>query len=119
MRIEHDVKPVTYMKTRAADLLRSVHGENLLRLKGIVKLAETPERPLVIHGVQHVFHPPVRLPHWPDGDQRTRLVLITRDLDPAAVKRLFDAFLGAGAPDQPDRAALIDNPLVPFGGVDR
>ena len=101
------------------DLLRSVHGENLLRLKGIVKLAETPERPLVIHGVQHVFHPPVRLPHWPDGDQRTRLVLITRDLDPAAVKRLFDAFLGAGAPDQPDRAALIDNPLVPFGGVDR
>ena len=24
MRIEHDVKPVTYMKTRAAELLRSV-----------------------------------------------------------------------------------------------
>ncbi|MET0633223.1 MAG: GTP-binding protein [Xanthobacteraceae bacterium] len=101
------------------DLLRSVHGENLLRLKGIVKLAETPASPLVIHGVQHVFHPPVRLPCWPDGDERTRIVLITRDLDPAAVKRLFDAFLGAGAPDQPDRAALIDNPLIPFGGVDR
>jgi len=47
-------------------------------------------------------------------------VLITRDLDPAAVRRLFDAFVGAGAaPDQPDRAALIDNPLVPFGGLDR
>ena len=27
MRIEQDVKPVTYLKTRAADLLRSV-GEN-------------------------------------------------------------------------------------------
>jgi prevent-host-death family protein len=25
MRIEQDVKPVTYMKTRAAELLRSVH----------------------------------------------------------------------------------------------
>jgi G3E family GTPase len=101
------------------DLLRSVHGENLLRLKGIVKLAETPASPLVIHGVQHVFHPPVRLPRWPDGDERTRIVLITRDLDPRAVRGLFDAFLGASAPDRPDRAALIDNPLIPFGGVDR
>jgi G3E family GTPase len=102
------------------DLLRSVHGPNLLRLKGIVKLAETPDRPVVIHGVQHVFHPAVRLPAWPDRDTRTRIVLITRDLDPAAVRRLFDAFIGAGAaPDQPDRAALFDNPLVPFGGPDR
>jgi G3E family GTPase len=102
------------------DLLRSVHGPNLLRLKGIVKLAETPDRPVVIHGVQHVFHPAVQLPGWPEGDRSTRIVLITRDLDPAAVRRLFDAFIGAGAaPDQPDRAAFIDNPLVPFGGRDR
>ena len=101
------------------ELMRSVHGPNLLRLKGIVKLAETPTSPVVIHGVQHIFHPAVRLPRWPDGDERTRIVLITRDLDPGVVKRLFDAFLGAGAPDQPDRAALLDNPLIPFGGVDR
>jgi hypothetical protein len=32
---------------------------------------------------------------------------------------LFDAFLGRLAPDRPDRAALTDNPLVPFGGRDR
>jgi G3E family GTPase len=101
------------------DLLRSVHGENLLRLKGIVKLKETPASPLVIHGVQHIFHPPVRLPRWPDADERTRIVLITRDLDPRAVQKLFDAFLGAGAPDRADRDALLDNPLVPFGGLDR
>jgi G3E family GTPase len=101
------------------ELMRSVHGPNLLRLKGIVKLAETPTSPVVIHGVQHIFHPAVRLPRWPDGDERTRIVLITRDLAPDAVKGLFDAFLGAGAPDQPDRAALLDNPLIPFGGVDR
>jgi G3E family GTPase len=101
------------------DLLRSVHGPNLLRLKGIVKLAETPASPVVIHGVQHIFHPAVQLPGWPDGDRSTRIVLITRDLDPGAVRKLFDAFVGASAPDQPDRAALIDNPLVPFGGRDR
>jgi G3E family GTPase len=101
------------------DLLRSLHGPNLLRLKGIVKLAETPDSPLVIHGVQHVFHPPVRLPSWPDADRRTRIVLITRDLEERSVRALFDAFLGVPAPDQPDRAALTDNPLVPFGGLDR
>jgi G3E family GTPase len=101
------------------DLVRSLHGPKLLRLKGIVKIAEEPERPLVIHGVQHVMHPPVRLERWPDADERTRIVVITRDLAPEAVTRLFDAFLERRAPDTPDRAALLDNPLVPFGGVDR
>jgi G3E family GTPase len=101
------------------DLVRSLHGPKLLRLKGIVKLAETPDEPLVIHGVQHVMHPPVRLEGWPDGDERTRIVLIIRDLEPEAVTRLFDAFVGRSAPDRPDRAALVDNPLVPFGGLDR
>jgi G3E family GTPase len=101
------------------DLLRSLHGPKLLRLKGIVKLAEEPARPLVIHGVQHVLHPPVRLEAWPDADERTRIVLITRDLREGEVTPLFDAFLNRSAPDQPDRAALLDNPLVPFGGPDR
>jgi G3E family GTPase len=109
----------TAMLEMFLDLLRSVHGESLLRLKGIVKLAETPACPLVIHGVQHIFHPAVQLPRWPDGDERTRIVLITRDLDPSAVQKLFDAFLGASRPDQADRTALLDSPLVPFGGVDR
>ena len=101
------------------DLLRSLHGPNLLRLKGIVKLAEEPQQPLVIHGVQHVFHPPVRLPPGPTTTSARRIVLITRDLDPQTVRALFDAFLGTPRIDQPDRAALIDNPLVPFGGLDR
>src|SRR5215468_4705949 len=50
------------------DLVRSLHGPKLLRLKGIVKIAEEPHLPLVIHGVQHVMHPPVRLERWPDAD---------------------------------------------------
>jgi G3E family GTPase len=101
------------------DLVRSLHGLNLLRLKGIVKIAEFPDEPLVIHGVQHVMHPAVRLERWPDADRRTRIVVIARELEPETVTRLFDAFLNRGAPDQPDRAALLDNPLVPFGGADR
>jgi G3E family GTPase len=101
------------------DLLRSLHGPKLLRLKGIVKIAEEPDVPVVIHGVQHVMHPPARLERWPDADRRTRIVLITRDLPAEEVSGLFDAFLNRSAPDRPDRAALIDNPLVPFGGQDR
>jgi G3E family GTPase len=101
------------------DLLRSLHGPKLLRLKGIVHIAEQPELPLVIHGVQHILHPPVRLERWPDDDRRTRIVLITRDLRAGEITPLFDALLNRSAPDQPDRAALLDNPLVPFGGRDR
>jgi G3E family GTPase len=101
------------------DLLRSMHGPNLLRLKGIVKLAETPDRPIVIHAVQHVFHPFSQLERWPDDDHRTRIVFITRDIPERTLREMFEAFLDRAAPDRPDRAALTDNPLVPFGGADR
>jgi G3E family GTPase len=101
------------------ELLRATHGAKLLRVKGIVNLAEMPDTPLVLHGVQHVFHPPARLERWPDDDRRTRLVFITRDLPERTVRELFEAFTGGIAVDRPDRAALIDNPLVPFGGADR
>jgi G3E family GTPase len=100
------------------DLVRSMHGPNLLRVKGIVKLAETPDTPVVIHGVQHVFHPPVTLDRWPDQDRRTRLVFIVNGIAPRAIEDLFNAFLGVAKVDTPDRAALADNPLAPFGGAD-
>lgn len=74
------------------ELLRSAYGANLLRLKGIVLLEDEPDRPVVIHGVQHVFHPPVRLDSWPGGERRTRLVCIARDLPKARVEALFSAF---------------------------
>ena len=95
------------------DLLRSAHGEKLLRMKGIVQLSTNPERPVVLHGVQSVFHPPERLAAWPDpADRRTRLVLITKDLPEAFVRDLFDAFTGTPKIDRPDRTALADNPLA-------
>ena len=60
--------------------LRIAFGEKLLRVKGVLNVAGE-EGPIVVHGVQHIFHPPVTLPRWPDGDRRSRLVLITRELD--------------------------------------
>ncbi|GJD48126.1 P-loop guanosine triphosphatase YjiA [Methylobacterium crusticola] len=98
------------------DLLRSAHGPKLLRLKGLVALADDPGRPVVVHGVQHVVHTPATLEAWPDGDRRSRLVLIVRDLDPAFVARLWNAFLGRPAVDAPDAAALTANPLAIPGG---
>ncbi len=100
------------------DLLRSLHGSKLLRVKGIVNIAEMPAQPVVVHGVQHLFHPPATLAAWPDNDHRTRFVFITRDLDPRPIRELLGAFLNAVGPDRADRTALVDNPLVPFGGAD-
>ncbi|PVB62044.1 GTP-binding protein [Labrenzia sp. 011] len=97
------------------DLLRSAHGPKLLRVKGIVKLAEDPDRPVVIHGVQHVFHPPATLEAWPDDDHRTRMVFITKDLPEGFVRKMFEAFSGALLPDTPDSQAMTDNPLAVSG----
>jgi G3E family GTPase len=100
------------------ELLRSTHGPNLLRMKAIVNIEETPDRPMVLHGVQHVLHPATQLEAWPDDDHRTRMVFIVRDIEPRVIEELFDAFLGYTMPDRPDAQALADNPLVPFGGAD-
>jgi G3E family GTPase len=53
-------------------------GPRLLRLKGLVDVVESPGRPAVIHGVQHVFHPPAWLDAWPDEDHGTRIVVISQ-----------------------------------------
>jgi G3E family GTPase len=60
--------------------LRATHGDRLLRIKGVLNIANE-DGPVVIHGVQHIFHPPIALRQWPDGDRRSRLVMIVRDLD--------------------------------------
>lgn len=97
------------------DMLRQFHGPSLLRVKGIVALSDDLARPVVIHGVQHVFHPPVRLDAWPDADHTTRIVFILRDLAPDFVEKLFAAFANLARTDTPDRAALVENPLASNG----
>ncbi|WP_331372098.1 CobW family GTP-binding protein [Sinorhizobium chiapasense] len=111
--IVHD-RPIEPMALEMfIDLLRSAHGEKLLRMKAVVSVADKPERPLVLHGVQTVFHAPERLAAWPDpADRRTRMVLITKGLEEAFVRDLFDAFTGTPRIDRPDAQALSDNPLA-------
>ena len=83
----------TQTRVRAAlepfDLLFCI-GADLLRMKGIVQVAEAPNIPAVIHGVQHVYHAPVWLARWPSADRRTRMVFIGRRLRESWVRRLID-----------------------------
>ena len=66
-------------------------GVDLLRLEGIVNILESPDQPAVIHGVQHVFHPPSWLARWPSDDRRSRIVFITRGVPRGWVEALLEA----------------------------
>ncbi|MER9600206.1 GTP-binding protein [Mesorhizobium sp. M0244] len=66
-------------------------GSALLRVKGLVQVAEMPDRPAVLHGVQHVFEPLDWLDQWPSDDRRTRIVFIGRAIPVNWPRRLLQA----------------------------
>jgi G3E family GTPase len=80
-------------------------GPDLLRMKGIVRISEEPERPAVIHGMQHVYHAPVWLEQWPSEDRRTRMVFIGRHIPERWVRTLLD-LLDTEVTDEIKRAHL-------------
>jgi G3E family GTPase len=86
-------RPISWAALSAwLDGLATMRGDDLLRLKAIVALSDRPGQPVVLHGVQHLFHPPVLLPEWPSEDHRTRMVFITRDLPREAIEATLAAF---------------------------
>ena len=90
-------EPVPWPAFKAwLESVASLRGSDLLRLKGLVNVAGE-SRPVAVHGVQHVFHPPTRLAAWPDADRRTRLVFITRNIDAAPLQAALDAFIARDA----------------------
>jgi G3E family GTPase len=72
-------------------MLLNRHGQNILRVKGLLDIAGVPT-PVVIHGVQHTVHPPTHLDAWPEGDRRTRIVFIAKGLDGTSVQQSLEAF---------------------------
>ncbi len=70
------------------DLLVSLVGKHMLRIKGVLNIEGDP-RPLVIHGVQHFFYPPVHLPAWPTPDRRSKMVFITRDVESRLMEEIW------------------------------
>jgi G3E family GTPase len=83
------VEPFTWASfSSALDLLATLRGPDLLRVKGIVNVEG---KPVVVQGVQHIFHPPVPLDRWPSSDTDTRLVFITRKIAGDTIRNLFKA----------------------------
>ena len=80
---------------QAMAVLTALRGADLLRVKGLVAV-EGVRGPVVVHVVQHVAHRPVELEAWPDGDCRSRLVFIARNLGRPAVEALFAAVAAVG-----------------------
>ncbi len=86
-------EPLDWDKVATAlDRLASFAGEKLLRIKGILNIAGS-DRPVVVQGVQHLFHPPELLDDWPGPARSSRIVFITQDVDRAAVEKTFLALL--------------------------
>jgi len=109
----HDAPIDDLALSRFLDRLRTMLGPKLLRVKGLIALKSSPQSPLLIQGAQHLLHPPRKLEAWPDGDARTRLVVIVDGASASEVESLWRALIGAPEIDRPDLAALTDNPLAP------
>ncbi|WP_260956063.1 CobW family GTP-binding protein [Pseudomonas citri] len=80
------------------ELIASMRGEHLLRVKGIVQVVEHPDQPMIVHGVQQVFHPLKPLAKWPSTDHRTRIVFIVQGIEYAEITRTFERFVGMSLP---------------------
>ena len=76
--------------SQCLEVLTALRGPDLLRVKGLVNV-EGRAGPLVVQGVQHLFHPPIELEAWPGADRATRIVFITRGIDRGLIENLFAA----------------------------
>jgi G3E family GTPase len=82
--------------SQCMEVLTSLRGPDLLRVKGLVNVAGH-KGPLVVQGVQHLFHPPIELEAWPSGDHATRIVFITRGIKRETIANLFAAIGAVGS----------------------
>jgi G3E family GTPase len=82
-------EPFTWEAASSAlELLTTLRGADLLRVKGILNIEGSP---VVIQGVQHIFHPPVSLDSWPSDDHSSRVVFITTNISAQTIESLFKA----------------------------
>ncbi|MDR5781653.1 GTP-binding protein [Caballeronia sp. LZ065] len=72
-------------------MLLNRHGDNILRVKGLLALEGAPQ-PVVVHAVHHLVYPVLHLDAWPDGARHSRLVFIAEHLDGNAVRDSYRRF---------------------------
>lgn len=89
----HPHDPVNWSRfVEAMELLMATQSDGLLRVKGVLNVADA-DHPVAVHGIQHIFHPPVSLPHLSAGAMPSTLVFITHMIGEEAVRKLFSAVL--------------------------
>ncbi len=92
MEFEEPIASYAFQMT--LQILLKTIGPDMLRMKAMLCLKDDPDHPVVLHGVQHVFHDPVRLEQWPSDDRTSKIVMITRRVNKDAVINLFDSLKG-------------------------
>jgi G3E family GTPase len=102
------------LETFLAGAIRD-HGSEMLRIKGLIRTPDEPDRPLLVQAAQRVLHPPERLPHWPGADRTSVLVFIVQDMSEAASRDLTERFAGMPSPDRASLETTADNPLAISG----
>ena len=99
---------------RWLEVLLLFRGADFLRTKGIINVVEY-DGPVVIHGVQHIFHPAVVLKEWPSEDRRSRIVFITRNIDESVIRDTLGMFTDAKArPPEPLPVESGDSDIAVF-----
>jgi G3E family GTPase len=82
-------KPLNWQDLKPVILkLCQTYGTNLLRLKGIIHAADQ-SAPLAIHAVHFTPYPPTLLEGWTEDEPTNRIVIIGKDLDEAAIRKLL------------------------------
>jgi len=107
LRIKEPIQQIAF--DRWLEMVLMFNGADVLRMKGIVNIREF-DKPIVIHGVHHIFHPPVILDAWPSEDRESRIVFIVRDMDEIYLQSIMDLFVTKSA-------EKVSSDVNEFGGV--
>jgi G3E family GTPase len=90
-------------------MLLNRHGDKIFRVKGILNVAGE-DRPVAVHGVQRLVHPPVHMSAWPDDARQSRLVFIMEGLEPEAIRTSFNVFNALSGPTSRGAQSSITHP---------
>jgi G3E family GTPase len=78
---------------RALGGLARERGNDLLRVKGIMRFSDRPDRPAVVQAAQHALFAPEWLEawpsDWPEADRRSRLVFVVHQIPRAEILEAF------------------------------
>jgi G3E family GTPase len=106
MVLDGDISRLDF--ARALGGLARERGTDLLRVKGIVRFADRPERPAVVQAAQHALFAPEWLDDWPDEDRRSRLVFVVHEIPRAEIMEAF-AFAAPALFPQGQTSADLQN----------